>query len=391
MENYIKITDQIIAALIPYQAIIFAILLLIFSRKNGKSKRFLGIYMIFNTILYSYLFFYYSGYYETIIYPYYFIIPIVLLIQPFFYFYIRSLTNADFKCSYKLLIHFLPSFVFLIMNLSLYSFLSHSEKLQLMSLKIDDGNKILRFFLQMHLYGYHYILSLQALVYLILIIKSILKYKKELPENFANFEGVKLNWLIFLLVFYFTIATIQESLGYIDNLFYDINARIWYNIFILFTILFIGISGLIQKETFNNEETGKGENKENQPKEKYKSSTLKDELKQELSIKLKKYLEEEKPYLNKDFKLNDLSIKLGTNRQYLSQIINETYNKNFYTLINEYRINEAIEMFSKQKHKNLTINGVANSVGFNSKSTFNSLFKKFTGKTPTQYIKENGF
>jgi AraC-like DNA-binding protein len=104
---------------------------------------------------------------------------------------------------------------------------------------------------------------------------------------------------------------------------------------------------------------------------------------------LDNYLEKEKPFLNNDFKLNDLAVVLGTNRQYLSQIINENYNKNFYTLINEYRIKEAIKMFSEEKHKQLSIMGVASSVGFNSKSTFNTLFKKYTGKTPSKYISED--
>jgi YesN/AraC family two-component response regulator len=153
----------------------------------------------------------------------------------------------------------------------------------------------------------------------------------------------------------------------------------------IFTLAFIGISGLRQKEIFI---TAEANIKEPQTV-KYEKSSLKDDVKNELITKLKKYLDEEKPYLNNDLKLDDIANKLETNRQYHSQIINETYKQNFFTLINNYRINEAKKLFFNQKHKQLSIMGVANSVGFNSKSTFNTLFKKFTGKTPSQFISEN--
>jgi len=385
MNNILEIVDKISAAIIPYQSLLFALLLFLFSNKNNRSKRILGYYMILNLLMYAYMFFYYSGFYDVILIPYYFIIPIVLLIQPFFFFYIKSLTKPDFKCTYKQFFHFLPSLVFFIMNLSLYSFLSYEDKIALMSFSVNSDNQILQFFLQMHINGYHLILSLQAIIYISFVIIAIYKYKKQMPSNFSNFEDVNLNWLIVLLVFYLAISTIQESLGYIDNLFYDPEARIWFNLFMIFTLAFIGISGLRQKEIFI---TAEADTKEPEAV-KYEKSSLKDDVKTELITKLKKYLDEEKPYLNNDLKLDDIANKLETNRQYLSQIINETYKQNFFTLINNYRINEAKKMFFNHKHKQLSIMGVANSVGFNSKSTFNTLFKKFTGKTPSQFISEN--
>jgi len=385
MSDIIEIVDKISAAIIPYQALLFALILFLVSNKKNRSKRILGYYMILNVLMYSYMFFYYSGFYDVILISYYFIIPIVLLIQPFFFFYIKSLTKPDFKCTYKQLFHFLPSLIFLIMNLSLYSFLSYDDKINLMSFSVNSDNQILQFFLQMHLKGYHLILSIQAIIYISFVIIAIYKYKKQMPANFSNFKDVNLNWLIILLVFYLAISTLQESLGYIDNLFYDSEARIWFNLFMIFTLAYIGISGLRQKEIFI---TAEANIKEPQTV-KYEKSSLKDDVKNELITKLKKYLDEEKPYLNNDLKLDDIANKLKTNRQYLSQIINETYKQNFFTLINNYRINEAKKLFFNQKHKQLSIMGVANSVGFNSKSTFNTLFKKFTGKTPSQFISEN--
>ena len=156
----------------------------------------------------------------------------------------------------------------------------------------------------------------------------------------------------------------------------------------MLTIAFIGVGGIIQKEIYSKEKSKTPAlNQENEKK--YKKSSLSNDAKKLLITNLEKHLEKEKPYLNNDLKLDDLSQALNTNRQYLSQIINETYNQNFFTLINNYRINEAKKLFFNKEHEQLSIMGVANSVGFNSKSTFNTLFKKYTGLTPSGFIKEN--
>ncbi len=388
------IFDKSIFTVVAYQALIFAIILFIFSRKYARSKRILGYYMMLNFIYYLYNFFYYTGNFDISSKLYYIILPVVFLLQPFFYLYIKSLTSINFKCSPKQLLHFVPALIVLLMNIFLYSFLTYNEQIQLLSFNGETSNKILKYYLYLHNYGYHYILSVQALFYFGLIIFTIYKHKKEMSSNFSNTEGIKLDWLIALLLIFITISTIQEIIGNIDKVVYDPIARINYNLFYMFTISFIGIGGIIQKEIYGKNTSSNvcidfTEDTDIKPETKYKNSSLNDEAKKILIIKLKKYIEQEKPYLNNDLKLHDISDALETNRQYLSQIINETYNQNFYTLINKLRIEEAKKMFFNKKHKQLSIMGVANTVGFNSKSTFNTLFKKYSGKTPSQFIKEN--
>jgi len=71
----------------------------------------------------------------------------------------------------------------------------------------------------------------------------------------------------------------------------------------------------------------------------------------------------------------------------LSQIINENFNRNFYDLINEYRVKEVKKCLSNQKYNNFTLLGIAYECGFNSKASFNGVFKKFTGLTPSEFKK----
>ena len=120
---------------------------------------------------------------------------------------------------------------------------------------------------------------------------------------------------------------------------------------------------------------------------KYSGSQLSKEQKEVLLTRILESMENKKPYLKKDFTLETFSKTLESSRSYISQIINEELNQNFSNFINEYRIKEARRMLSDPKNKNLTIETMALSVGFGSKSSFNIAFKKYTGITPSFYLR----
>jgi AraC-like DNA-binding protein len=121
-------------------------------------------------------------------------------------------------------------------------------------------------------------------------------------------------------------------------------------------------------------------------KEKYATSLLSDETNSLLYDNLLKLVEQEKMYMNNKLTIEDVAKKLNTNRTYLSQIINEKTNSNFNNFINKYRVQEAQICLLNDEIKSYNIEGIAQSVGFSSKSTFNGAFKKFTGLTPSEYI-----
>ena len=96
-------------------------------------------------------------------------------------------------------------------------------------------------------------------------------------------------------------------------------------------------------------------------------------------------MEEEKSYRDSLLSLKSLAKKISIGERYLSQIINEFYNENFYDFVNRYRIEESKEIIRTINGNPKTILSIAYDVGFNSKSTFNSAFKKNTGYTPKEY------
>ena len=96
-----------------------------------------------------------------------------------------------------------------------------------------------------------------------------------------------------------------------------------------------------------------------------------------------------KPYLNSSITLNNLADLCNVTSHHLSQIINDRFEKNFFDFINCYRIEEAKLNLSDPEKANLTILAISNEVGFNSKSAFNTAFKKHTNTTPSQFRSKN--
>jgi YesN/AraC family two-component response regulator len=90
-----------------------------------------------------------------------------------------------------------------------------------------------------------------------------------------------------------------------------------------------------------------------------------------------------KPFLKSDFSLPELAHQLGTTVHILSQSINEGLGKNFFEMVAEYRVKEAKHLLVDKP--NIKVEEIAEQVGYNSKSSFNTAFKKLTGSTPSEY------
>jgi AraC-like DNA-binding protein len=119
--------------------------------------------------------------------------------------------------------------------------------------------------------------------------------------------------------------------------------------------------------------------------EKYGASNLTSEMQQAILTQLKSVLEGDKIFLQADLTLTDISRSVSASPRHVSQIINDHFNKNFFDLINSYRIQEAQRILKNARDPKLTVLEVMYQVGFNSKSSFNTQFKKKTGLTPSEF------
>lgn len=100
-------------------------------------------------------------------------------------------------------------------------------------------------------------------------------------------------------------------------------------------------------------------------------------------------MEEEKIYENPTLTLTDVAKALEVNRRQVSTIINQEFGQNFNDFVNSYRVAAVKEQFARGDHQQFTILSIALGCGFNSKTTFNRVFKKHTARTPVQWLGEN--
>ena len=124
----------------------------------------------------------------------------------------------------------------------------------------------------------------------------------------------------------------------------------------------------------------------------YKRSALKTDMRARIIHRLSRVMREEELFTDTKLSIDDVAQRLGISSKYLSQSINEAYNRNFYIYVNELRVDKAKNYLRTESHSNFSIEGIARQVGFQSKSSFYIAFKRITGLTPSAFrdmVEEN--
>jgi YesN/AraC family two-component response regulator len=120
---------------------------------------------------------------------------------------------------------------------------------------------------------------------------------------------------------------------------------------------------------------------------KYSKSSLSESGKQKILDNIVLELETRHYFSDNLASLSELAKKIGESPHHVSQVMNEKLNKSFFELLGSYRIEEAKRLLSDKKNSKLTVEEISEMVGYNSKTAFNNVFKKITGKTPSEFRK----
>jgi AraC-like DNA-binding protein len=200
-------------------------------------------------------------------------------------------------------------------------------------------------------------------------------------SNKHQYDKKLINWVkSFTITFMFIMLT--WIMIQFDILDFTFRFKAYYFVYLLFTFLnyWTMYRGFINTERMQPKHNEKKDVHEILPKNTDYDIYLK---------RIQKAMNEDLIFLNSKLTLNEFGKHLEINPKYLSYILNNQFNKNFHDFINEYRIKQAKLELLTLKTKKLTIEAVSKNCGFNSKSTFNSCFKKITSYTPSQFIKKN--
>ncbi len=305
------------------------------------------------------------------------------LYWPLLFLFVQRITQTQPDKVWKSLWPFIPFLVLLIMMLPYYT-LSDEEKRTLLSdfetASQDDFGWI------------NQVVSVLHVLFQSFLLIYYLRFENKLFEEYSEVESIRIKWLkhFILLILGATLLAVFLFFGRTWNI--PMLSQLYSFHFIGIVLLFYWLSykALTQPVLFGivkeaavapSQETATVE-----VVEKYKRSSLVAEDLTSLFNQVKLVLESQRLYLKNDLTLTQLSVAASIPRHQLSQAINSCYSGNFFDLINDYRV-EAFKQFALHPDKkHLSLLGIAQEAGFNSKASFYSVFKKKTGMTPSEFL-----
>ncbi|AQX85325.1 helix-turn-helix transcriptional regulator [Elizabethkingia bruuniana] len=297
-----------------------------------------------------------------------------------FYLYVLSVCYTNFRLKPKHLVHVIPFLAFNAFMMWGIYFSDRPAKIKFINSMNDMP--LLQFFL--------FLFEALFQVYFIASFLAIRKAKKVYLENYTNPNISALNALYKITILYYVLHFIVLIRWLVTYIFGVGEIRAWIVTLDGFAFLFCTCWYLFV--ALNNPEFFRGVNSDLKPitevvpKQK-NMPLLVDGRNKEVEF-LKDFMKEKEPYLDSSLTIQDLAEQVEMPVKDLSTLINLYMDKHFFDFVNEYRIEKAMQILKDPFQKELTVLEILYQVGFNSKSSFNTSFKKYTGKTPTDYRKE---
>lgn len=375
--------SNVFAVVIPFEALLFTYYILSLNVERRISNLFIALF-IFVFGLENFMPILYENVFTS--YPQYALIldTLFFLQLPLIYLYIKSASFKDFRIRRVDALHLIP---LVIVNI-LIIFSYHILPLETKRLILMDGMRDL----QMEMYAVFSLFGLQMIIYFILSFQEIKRYRQIVNENYSDIGKYNYKWirqLLYAFVFLLVVTVIKNfTWSFFNETMHeilDLVLKLLVLVFITWIIykalkrpyLFSGVNSQIKliKELIKEQEIIDKASSTNQ-------LSIQDKA---LQQKLDHFMSEEKPYLDPALTLHDLAKQLDVPSRELSILINEYYKQHYFDFINSYRIDQAIKILLDPSNKKLTVLEIMFDVGFNSKSSFNTAFKKYTNLTPTAY------
>lgn len=354
----------------------FGMLLIFTKRINRKANILLGL-VTFIIVLWN-IWVLSLDFQITNYFPLFYIIPLnfSLALGPLLYLYVKRITNFNHLLSKKGFLHFLPLLLELVVHL-IISYDAFSNNI----IGIET-NTYLKLMPILQLFA-----IISIVTYSFFALKSIKKYHSWLHKNYSNNDAYKLKWLYRLIIIFALLWFLWVPYTIIDYVVFNFQLGIndYYPMYVLLSVITIWISveAFLRPEIILLEaKKEKNDSEEN--------STIKEKTSEEI-MKKASWLKEQMLinlfYLNSELTLKSLAESLNMHPNILSKVINEGLGKNFSDFVNEYRVNAIIEKMQNKRYDHITLLGLSFECGFNSKTTFNRVFKNIKGITPLQYKK----
>lgn len=378
---------------------LFLCILLLFKKNKSHPDKILLAWLVVIVIHQLFFIFDHSTYLNRFTFLIGIDFPIPLMHGPFLYLYSSALVSNLPQRKIIWVAHFLPAAICYIYLFDFF-ILSSGEK---------------RFVVENQGIGYETFLTIKfpaiiisGVTYVLSTLMLLKKHQKKIKDNFSDIEKINLEWLRYLtygigVIWLIVISGKEEHIFIAVVIFVMVIGFFGIKqtpIFtknnlpgeLLFPNEFVQMKNTPDKENLNtenksekNEFTGTESNIE---KGKYLKSALNESELHIIHSQLTDLMQRERLYTNPELALGDIAQRLNIHPNYLSQVINSVVKKNFYDYINSQRVEEFSRLVKEPKNQKFTMLSLAYDCGFNSKTSFNRNFRKATGLSPSQYLKQ---
>jgi AraC-like DNA-binding protein len=365
-----------IARISVFVSLLMAFFLLTVKTDNKLANRLFAFFFIFSAIDLSGFFMYiYTENHRNLEI---FRSTFCLLGMPSFYLYVMAACYSDFRLQLKHLVHLLP---FIITNLLF---------IPRIYIGIDEGSFIGPLNQMSEIYFIQILIEFQYVFYIVSVFLILKKYKEIYLENYTNPGTSTYKWLFQMTCVFLaahSVVALKNIIRYSD--FREV--FLWANVLVGTIALFITcwfiMKALKHPELFRGINSKLRLTKDILPEveEKSESANEQNDLISRQITELKRYMTEKEPFLDPSLTIQELSNQINIPVRDLSILINHHIDQHFFDFVNEYRIQKAMNILKDQSKSQLTVLEILYEVGFNSKSSFNTSFKKYTNLTPTAY------
>lgn len=292
--------------------------------------------------------------------------PTFFLIAPLLWFYTCALGGEKSSIGQRIL-HFVPFLFIVTLSLTLRSI----ENSTLTTLLVEYHNAVFIIF--------WILLIVQFSTYLLMIRNRWRTFSISVENEVSNKENVSITWVRFYMIVFLIVNVIFLCILFVA-IHYDDRSVLVRSTAVIFSlsIFAIGYKGILQREIFLVDAAAV-------PAPAPSAVHVRTNEQEQRLQELKAFMENNRPYLDPDLTLTELATRMNTTRGALSALINEAAGSNFYDFVNRYRVEQVKKLMADPAMKNYNVLGIALEAGFRSKSTFNLIFKRFTGLTPSEY------
>jgi len=312
---------------------------------------------------------------------------ISLFIGPTLYLYVKSAIYSDFKLKIKYLLHTIPYVIACLVMIPNFFSVDNASK----QLWYDNFTDV------PELTFIHFMTFVQVGLYLLAIYKHLIRYRKVVVENYSDADRLNKRWLtqlifLFTLIYIIGFGRMFFRFSIYQDYDYERLVQLIMIISMLLSICWILWQALHKPKLFSGVSSTLEVIDEQASVTKSTSdskfSAIETEKYDAIVLRLRDYMQQSKPFLDPSLSLDTLAKQINLPRNEVSLSINKIIGQHFFDFVNSYRINFAAQMLiTNDGQPQKTVLEILYEVGFNSKSSFNTAFKKHLLMTPSQYRK----